>query len=830
MLYSILNYIWPTPSARSDTDTDHTNIAEARPARTTSPAPLTSPFNKRNNRQPNLTDPSNLRWSIAAAESETNTDTLASDRLGNSTITIMNFSEKSVEFVEKIVSAHLKNFCDAIQKFDTDGNDDPLIIAAAARLRTSVKLLKGVKKSPQDDQLFETVKKVSNACDCLAKTLPVHDKKRFINATHAPFTEAMADWCRQNVDAIESLHKIRDDENLTFNLPPQFVPKITDVSNLGLWRLCSVLAGHLVGLSSAIKLQQQVIASDVAGWKPKLGNKLSATVLQTAIAEQKNIRAATINLGKSIVDSVDVVKLVKKKFIYRSANAEITALLKRVATTQSDLALLGRAIAIFTAECGQLLLTATAGKAMNEPVAAEFFKMIDKVEHVRANAEYKFNASEVAFITAEQNKPALCVLMERLSEQLYTVEVDFRRLLFQLEASPPTRFTQRSDLINLLYNTAESCGELRAANCNVMMTYLAESHSITAEQLQRANELKEKYFKPFEEENSQSHIAVDTKSDVFVEVKKHDTSTSIKASGEAKRRRRKEASEKKSLSEISYGVDNSRALLERAQLVIIKAISEEAQRADVLYSETLKYAERQLTNTRNEVAQPGKFPHSVAKVKKHVFHAGDCLDRGASSIEERLQILRDAKQDIEIHVPASDVNIEQQQEVLALEKKWQVLATQLRSRSDEFNIQADFLGGAQRVNCFLAYPTYEHYRKLVADQNIHITAEKTCEKKRLSPVTVLGFEKPTPDYLDIYRIKVSAPQIATHLDESISPAEWVELHLHFDSDDRNASPVCGHLKTQEQATLSGPEIYRGIIPNAELLAVTGDVCRYVEKA
>ena len=54
---------------------------------------------------------------------------------------------------------------------------------------------------------------------------------------------------------------------------------------------------------------------------------------------------------------------------------------------------------------------------------------------------------------------------------------------------------------------------------------------------------------------------------------------------------------------------------------------------------------------------------------------------------------------------------------------------------------------------------------------------------------------------------------------------WVELHLHYDSDDTDAKPNCGHLKNQKQAVTGGPYAYRGRVPIAELSFLTNDVIR-----
>jgi fermentation-respiration switch protein FrsA (DUF1100 family) len=129
------------------------------------------------------------------------------------------------------------------------------------------------------------------------------------------------------------------------------------------------------------------------------------------------------------------------------------------------------------------------------------------------------------------------------------------------------------------------------------------------------------------------------------------------------------------------------------------------------------------------------------------------------------------------------------------------------------------------INIFLAHPTHESYKTLanwssLDNTNVALTAEKNVERKLLPSTTVLGFEKPNADFLDVYSITVRTRK-------SDAPA-WqvagrVEFHTHYDRPEKSEAPKLGHFKNEIQAGFSGSSVYRGRVSKFELASLVDDI-------
>jgi len=770
----------------------------------------------------------------------------------------LNISKKSEQFVEKTIAGHIENFISLTKNYE-EIEDPALIVNAAKKIDTGVSLLARVAQLPGDAALLDTLKKISQAANAFAEKLPTQNKVTLLQkngTTHVdsekeiPWllpAEGTGAWYKKNIEALQSLYKILDSAEVFYQLTPKAASKLQMLTDIGLTRMRSNLAKHLEGATKMITVQRETIGQFSEGWHASCRGRASVAHLKQALLEYKTIQSRTTQFSQDVKDVVDIIKLTKSIFGKRLVLPTTYKKMSYLAANKVETAMLNQADVMFDGMYAQLVFIAKTGNALEEPIKSQIAGLVDKVAHLIANVKYKFDEEEeYQYVSAAENRPVLCALIDRLGDQFYTLEVDFRRMASHVEARDSVKFAEHIDLKNLLGNIAERCGELRVVNSNVMLSFQSESQLITPMQRERLKHLKKKYFKAVDKELVQPNVASlarapTTSATQTVGVSKFkllgtsdnqnlNLAEQLTASSQVKTRSRRKEKHKAKAVANQPGVSNDSApMLQRAQLVVVDAMSESADNVKNLYDNSLAYAEHQLTTARDAVANPGKFPQSVTKVEKYVYCACDCLERCAENIEQRLEVLRHAMQDIKNLAPESDAKASQQQEIFALEKQWQERAKGLRVRSDELLPEAALLGGAQTLNCFLNYPTYSHYQRLVADKQVQILTEKTFEKKRLSPVTVFGVEKPTPDYLDVYTLKIVGSHAVEGAEQSDHAHAWVELHLHYDSNDANAQPTCGHLKNQEQASLGGPDVYRGRVSNVELIALTQDICNRAER-
>jgi hypothetical protein len=779
-----------------------------------------------------------------------------------------NVSSKTLNFTERVITKNFQEFLHVSRGVQTHAHADQLATAAAAnKLNASINLLAQSNERCEERDLINSLQQLGQACVTFGMPAPALDTQFALTQMAAQnkkskkispafvVTQELVDWykrCAESIHNLSSMCAIDDDVRRPSPLPSNIALDLEAVTKRGIFQLLKALKVHNKKIETLFSTQRKLVISEFERCESLCAGKASSRQVQDAWSNIESIRLTTDKFAKEMDDFISVMDFVQPFIKICNCNPEtinefsydVGRLIKQMRSSKAG--------GIFTANCAKLELLRHAGYVIEPSQMARLDWIIKKLKHLRLTTNLSLDPSDDLIMVDMANLYAMQTMFAYAVEQIYNMETDLRCFASQLDSSPTAQYPLRSEIVNILRNTAESCGELRVAQYDLSMLELFREEFVSTEQAQIAQRLIDKYLKFDEAESDASDIsaAVSGKprfasaptvftndATLLSESSAEDLSlepiaqkpATFSKSHLGKGRTRKVKSKSAAAAKQDAFSSTHETLLSRAHQKIQSAITAAKTDSDgnpgYLKQNAFMYTDHQFDLALNRVTQSDEFPYSVSSTTKPVDQARTCLENTKEKIEQQLFIIQDAIRDICNSDPDSSMQTQRQDQANYLIRYCNQHLVELAVRIDELQNKTEWLSRAQIINCFLANPTYDYYDKLRKDNAVHIAVSQTRHKKQLAPITILGFEKPVPDYLDIYRIDITGNHLAelTNRPNDRRLNGWVELHLHFNSKSADAQPTCGHLKNSEQARVAGPYVFRGRIPNIALIAFREDI-------
>lgn len=769
-------------------------------------------------------------------------------------------AKKTSFILSSMIAGHLDRFSSAIAGREWKSFQDFVATVGemtihAKKLDQSIGLLVCNGETLLENGTIEEIKKIGDACLLFCETLPVIDLRSASGVLHsdsgrgrAPAlarlldTDALQGWCKKHAEGTQSLYDIAASSREVPKLPMSISTKLETIAGFATGNLAYLLSNNLLDLEEFMRLHCKSVDEIPSEWRnfcrrdqssvSQAGAKnLTIREIGNGLDATEHEHRSTLRLTKEIADFLPVVDSINALLAKRVSEKKISLPAWMVETTGGNL----RATCLslnFRTYVTRLRLAASAPELLFKKNAPELIAAIDKIG--LAFNKLSLDERESAYLFSDENACVWRKFSGALTAQYCALENDLRRLHADLkeEATSSYQSPLQNTVIELVSDVAQVLGEIKVAYEDMLPDQSAGDPHLNAQQENYFDQLKARHLDPLIElaeapvkpviatlqddfalaENSRR---ASLQADNLVQSVEKETAQSNPAIGSNSGRSRRAKAVKKLSVKKPSDILNSKNRLHRAYEHVEQATANVRN----VMNEASIFAKYHLDAARTIVAHPGIFPHRPSVVRHAVGLASDCFTRGAARIEEELHVLRSAKQEIDNLETDIDVKETIQCEIASKQKRWQMHLAGWSDEVSRLRSEADCLGRSQSINCFLAYPTYGNYMKLAEDDTILISAQLTLHKKLLAPITFLGFQKPTADYLDVFRINVaeSQPDRLEHGDA------WVELHLHYDSNEKDATPNCAHLKNFREASHGGPDVYRGKVPRGAVNALAKDV-------
>jgi hypothetical protein len=750
-------------------------------------------------------------------------------------------------FIKKIIGEHLNKFISAGQ-LPQQKQDLNQINDAAKKLHASVKLLRHPSMQSGDAEIVEVLEQVSLACLFYAGSPPVmalqegmdlitdQRESETKNDHRLGITNKSITWHKQSAAHVQYLRSAASRAAGLPFAPLNFASQLNALAGVGMRQVCWLSEFDLVTLEKLLQFQRT--ASTITKEQFEKMHSVIPTKGRTKVfvSDLKTMQSTSPTLVEEVNNYTNFIASEQTLIFDDAVDSESN---ERLLTAKEN-ALLQCRLLTFEAGMVELERAITRLRKAKDPLTNDLFQTASRLKQVATYfVGIDLECSDQHYLTGPHRNKIVQSVIDHAAEQSYVVEIEIRRLIAQLEADSRARVQHHlhADLIATLNQVADYFSALVVwSNFERMGLTISKQSAVavavTANSQESVKKFKNKYLKTFLEDDNTDQLRsaqithdhtnrgatpIDSDSErdalfgwiqsIPVESRGAESTMSqqrIQNSGDA-------------LATVNSSASNPVAsIFKRLDQEVNPALQEARNRAD----HALDYAECQLVFASEEVANPGQFPNSASKVKQTVYQACDCLELSADLIKQTLSILADAKRDIAALDSSPDNTSVKYQEILQHEKSAKSLYDRLNSRALELHTEADILGRAQTVNCFLKYPTYDNYRRLTMDDLVSIAVRQTCSKKLLPSTKGSDYAQPTSTYLDVYVLRIASQ--CSHLKLSDEP-HWVELHLHYDNQDSAAEPTCAYLKNQHQALHNSAYGYRGRIPSGDLLAMTNDV-------
>ena len=744
---------------------------------------------------------------------------------------------RATAFTNNVILTHLKFFLLVAQISDTGERSKEMAIAAK-NLNDGIALLRN---SIEGTGLMASLESIKRACDFFCKAPPCEqvdiraamsgmlDTKARRTQKPSVAIQELVEWCRQGVAIIQSLYDLVDHAHEIPDLPPAMASKVEGLCNVGLHQLATGLCENADQLDNLIRTQRAALAHVNSLWQSKLDKSLSPKLSLEALSSTERSHSNAIHLTKEVSDFATLIEYVVDPFGERRVCNATSECLTNAVLKSNLLRMAGSRLAL-NAHLDRLKLIAAAASTFRDPMMKELVSVAGQAKHVQSGIEDFIGKRSI-----DATKGVKFRLLEHLSWQCHDIEVNLRHMSSQLSAS--TALQWNASAIDALRNTADAFGAVKV----VVQDYMGNipgKEALSLEEEQHLDSLKTEFFKSYVEEpeatgdlaglaisaasagaSTEARPAKQAASPSLAWIE--DTPLSSAGTAKPSRQRKGKAKTASKVKSTPAASDMQKTTLQRAH----ERLAEAVNHLPNLKNNALGYAQIQLDKARHVVEHPGDNPVIVARVKSYVARACDTLERSALAISEQLRHLREAKDRIQELEPESATKADLMRNASSQEEDWLAQIDALRTRGQELHAEAEALGRAQMINIFLAHPTYESYKTLanwssLDNSNVALTAEKNVERKLLPSTTVLGFEKPNADFLDVYSITVRTRK-------SDAPA-WqvagrVEFHTHYDRLEKSEAPKLGHFKNEIQAGLSGPSVYRGRVSKFELASLVDDI-------
>lgn len=743
-----------------------------------------------------------------------------------------------------VLLKHIDSFLEAARIVHPDQQSEA-IAAAMRKLNDGMALLRKAIKGTDPIEgtgLMDSLESIRRACDFFRKPAPCEqvdveaamlgmlDKKARKTPKPSVATEELVEWCRQGIATIQSLYDITDHAHEIPDLPPAMASKVKELCHRGLRLLTIALCMSADQLTQLIHTQSAALGSVNSPWQSELDKRPSIKLSLDALSSTKRSHSNAIHLTKEVSDFATLIEYVMQPFSNRIVDPETCKWIANAFAKNGLLRIAGSRLAL-DAHLDRLKFIAAAASTLPDPVMKELVSVTSQAKHVQSGIESLIDKPLVGCTTDVGRG-----ILEHMSWQCHDIEVNLWHMSSLLSAGTAPQWD--TSAIDALRKTANAFGGIKVTVQDILGDTWNEE-ALSLEEKQHLDSLKSEFFKPYVEEpdatgelpglaisaasagaGTEARPAKQSASPSLAWI---EDTPSLSSAGTVKPRRQRKG-KAKTASKVKLtpaASDMQRMTLQRAH----ERLAEAVNRFPNLKSNALGYAQIQVDKARHEVEHPGDNPVSVARVKSYVARACDTLERSASAIGEQLRLLREAKAEIHELEPESATKADLMRNASLQEKEWIAQIDTLRTREQELHAEAEIVGRGQMINIFLVHPTYESYKMLAKwsgldNSNVALTIEKNVERKPLSPTTVLGFEKPNADFLDVYSITVRTRKSDA---SGWQVAGCVELHTHYDSLEGGEAPQLGHFKNETQAGLSGPSVYRGRVPKFELSPLVNEL-------
>ena len=253
-----------------------------------------------------------------------------------------------------------------------------------------------------------------------------------------------------------------------------------------------------------------------------------------------------------------------------------------------------------------------------------------------------------------------------------------------------------------------------------------------------------------------------------------------------------------------------------------------AAHADIVASEqmlpnlhrgALAVARERIAFVREEVASVRERPMSATRVKALCDRAAAYLIEKSLVATGQIDLLEKADATVASLELDAQVRASRQVRIAGMRRQWIGRRAELDREAARVQTEAVDLRRIQVFNVFMAYPSIENYTLLKRDPQVTMTSELTCPRKRLPEMTVTGFQKPQPDFLEAYDLTVTM----TGKEGEILRAGTVVVHAHFAAMETDAAPTAAHFKNLRQALMTGDGVFRGTVSVHERASVISEI-------